>query len=280
MSKAKIAFYNLPFPRITSYYQLIDTAVEYGLPAVEGFSHMELTEPDVEAAKKIRAYADEKGVVFCCMSVYADIVGEDSAAQIERMKGFTDVAKILGSPFIHHTVITTNDHTLLTPENKEKLFYKGIEGIRQIYDYAESIGVRAVYEDQAFVYNGVEGVARLLAEVDRDIGLVADMGNCLQVEEHIQPIIRRFADKIVHVHIKDMKWSKTKASDAEYTWPTWQGNWVTEVEIGAGDVHFDEVFALLREIGYDGYYALEYFGRSDDTPAIDDALAKIRGWLV
>ena len=279
MSNPKIAFYNLPFPRITSYYQLIDTAVEYGLPAVEGFCHMELTEPDVEAAKKIRAYADEKGIVFCCMSVYADIVGEDAAAQVERMKRFADVAKVLGSPFIHHTVITTNDHALLTPENKEKFFYKGIEGIRQIYDYAESLGIRAVYEDQAFVYNGLEGFSRLVEEVDRNIGIVADLGNICQMEEEIQPVIRRFSDRIVHVHVKDMKWSDTKDPASDCTWATWQGNWVTEVEIGQGDVNFDECFALLKEIGYDGYYALEYYGRSDDTPAIDDALTKLRGWL-
>ncbi|MBQ9860197.1 MAG: sugar phosphate isomerase/epimerase [Clostridia bacterium] len=279
MKQQKIAFYNPPFPRIKSFYEMIDLAVEYGLPAVEGFCHMELTEPDVEAAKKIRAYADEKGIVFCCFSVYADLVGEDSEAQIERMKGFTDVAAILGSPFIHHTVIITNDHARLTPENKEKLFYKGIDGIRQVYDYAATLGVRAVYEDQAFVYNGLEGFSRLLAEVDRDIGVVADLGNICQMEEEIQPIIRRFPDKIVHVHIKDMKWSKTKAPDSDCTWPTWQGNWVKEVEIGQGDVNFDECFALLKEIGYDGYYGLEYFAKSDDSPAIDEALEKLHNWL-
>lgn len=273
----KLAFYTPPFPYVNSYYKMIDTAVEYGLPAVEGFSHMELAEPDIEAAKHIRAYADKRGITFCCFSVFSDIVQEDATEQIERLKRFADVAAVLGSPFLHHTVITSNDPQILKEPMYQQLFDRGIAGIREIYDHAASKGVRAVYEDQAFILNGVDGIARLLDAVDRDIGLVADFGNIHQADESILPFIRRFADRIVHVHLKDMKPANADSPGALLTR---QGNWITEVEIGQGVVNFQQAFSLLQSIGYDGYYALEYSAPQDDSPAVADALQHIRSWLI
>lgn len=276
MNNQKIALYYIPTPEVRSFYDMIDFAADHGLPGVEGFNHLELTEPDVEAAKKIRAYAEKRGVVFCCMSVYADLVGEDTAAQVERMKRFVDVAVILGSPFIHHTAIPTNDRALLTEENRERFFRQALEGIRQIYDYAAAKGVRAIYEDQAFVLNGVEGIARLLDEVDRDIGLVADFGNIRQYGETIQPYIRRFADRIVHVHLKDMK---PATADTPNALITWQGDWIVETAPGTGDVNFEEAIALLKEAGYDGWYALEYGGAPASESGVEAALQITREWL-
>ncbi|MBQ8684439.1 MAG: sugar phosphate isomerase/epimerase [Clostridia bacterium] len=275
MDKQKIALYYRPKPDILSFYGMIDFAVEHDMPAVEAFNHMELAEPDLEVARRLRAYADEKGIVFCCMSVYADLVDEDAAEQIERMKRYTDVAVVLGAPFIHHTVIPTNDHALLTPENREKFFWQAVEGIRQVYDYAAERGVRAIYEDQAFVVNGVEGIARLLDEVDRDIGLVADFGNIRQYGETIQPYIRRFADRIVHVHLKDMR---PATPDTPNALITWDKNWIVETEPGTGDVDFVESIALLKEAGYDGWYALEYGAPTTDAN-VEAALARTREWL-
>lgn len=275
MDTQKIALYYQPTPDITSFFDMIDFAAEHDLPAVEGFNYMELTEPDTEAARRIRAYAEKRGIVFCCMSVYADLVGEDRATQVERMQRFTDVAVILGAPFIHHTVIPTNDRALLTPGNRERFFRQAVEGIRQIYDYAAARGVRAIYEDQAFVINGVEGVARLLEEVDRDIGLVAGFGNIRQYGETIQPFIRRFGGRIVHVHLKDMK---PATADTPNALITWQGNWIVETEPGTGDVDFVESIALLKAAGYDGWYAMEY-GLPTTLSGVETALRRTREWL-
>ncbi len=270
MSTAKLAFYNKPFPRIQSYYDLIDTVVAYGLPAYEGFCHMELTEPDVEAAKQIRAYADEKGVVCCCFSVYANITGDDAAAQVERMKGFADVAAVLGSPFLHHTISPQPKEEVLDENVREQLFWRGIDGIRQIYDYAIQKGVRAIYEDQAFIFNGVKGFERLLKEIDRDIGIVADFGNIYQVNETVEPFIEAFGDRVVHVHFKDMLNVPETYPDR---YPTWGDEFCAEIEFGHGTVNFEAAVALLRKFGYDGYYGMEYGAKTDDSAAIDEMVA-------
>ena len=276
MNTCKIAFYNRPVPSVDSYYKMIDAAVEYGLSAIEGFSHMELTEPDIEAAKHIREYAEKSGISFCCFSVFSDIVQEDATEQIKRLKRFADVAAILGSPFLHHTVITSNDPQILQEPTYQQLFDRGIAGIREIYDYAATKGVRAVYEDQAFILNGGDGIARLLDAVNRDIGLVADFGNIHQADESIIPFMQRFADRIVHVHLKDMQPAK---ADSPYPLLTKRGNWIAEVEIGQGVVDFQQAISLLQTFGYDGYYALEYGASQDDSPTIAEALQNIRSWF-
>ena len=276
MSRNKIAFYSIPFPGIDCYSKLIDSAVEHGLSAIEGFCHLELTEPDIEAARRIREYADSRGIHFCCFSVFADIVQEDAAEQIERLKRFADVAAVLGSPFLHHTAITSNDPQILEEPTYQQLFDRGVAGIREIYDYAATKGVRAIYEDQAFIFNGVDGIGKLLNTVDRDIGLVADFGNIGQADETIVPFIRRYADRIVHVHLKD-----TNPADADTPMAllTRQGHWIAEVEIGQGTVDFTQALALLRESGYNGYYALEYGAPEDDSDNIDLALRLIEQWI-
>ena len=43
---------------------MIDLAVEYGINAVEDYGFMEFEKPDLEAAKKIREYADKKMFLF------------------------------------------------------------------------------------------------------------------------------------------------------------------------------------------------------------------------
>lgn len=276
MKTAKLAFYNKPFPRINSFYDLIDTAVEYGLPAYEGFCHMELAEPDVEAAQNIRAYADEKGVVCCCFSVYANITGDDAETQVERMKGFADVAAVLGAPFIHHTVAPQPKEAVADPAVREAMFWLGVEGIRSIYDHAIQKGVRAVYEDQAFIFNGLEGFGRLLKEVDRDIGIVADFGNIYQMNETIEPFIEAYGKRVVHVHFKDMR---PADKDDPTAYPTVGDNFVAETEFGTGTVNFEAAVAALRKFGYDGYYGLEYGAKSNDSSAIDEMLAFSRNLL-
>ena len=276
MKTAKLAFYNKPFPRIQTFYDLIDCCVAYGLPAYEGFCHMELTEPDIDAAKKIRAYADENGVTCCCFSVYANITGDDAAAQVERMKGFADVAAVLGSPFIHHTIAPQPKEAVANPDVREKMFWLGIEGIRAIYDHAIQKGVRAIYEDQAFIFNGVAGFGRFLKEVDRDIGVVADFGNIFQMNERVEPFIEAYGDRVVHVHLKDMLEVPETYPDR---YPTWGDAYCAEIEFGHGEVNFEAAIAALRKFGYDGYYGMEYGAKSDDSTAVDEMVAFSRNLL-
>ena len=262
----KISFYSSPFPRIKNYHDMIDLAAEYGMTGIEGYCQFELGTPDVEAARELRDYAESKNIKFCCFSIFLNLVGDDAEVQMERLKKYAEVAAALGSPYLHHTVI----NEIYQPERvlpyKEELFRKGIEVAREIYDYAEKLGVRCIIEDQGYIYNGVEGFTRFLRESERDIGIVADFGNICQVEEQITDLIKAVPDKICHVHVKDVKiLSQQKGGGL----PTSKGNFMYGTFLGEGDVPYKEAFKLLKENGYDGYYSLEYGVRDDASPLLE-----------
>ena len=268
MSTSKLAFYTKPLPSLANFYELIDLSVKYGMTSYEGYCHLGLDQPNITEAQKIREYADKNNVTCCCFSLYVNIVGDNSKEKIEKIKRFVDVAEILGSPFIHHTVATGYSLDTLTDETKEQFFHRGIQGIREIYDYAATKNIRAVYEDQAFIFNGVSGFERLLNEVDRNIGIVADFGNIFQMNETIEPFIEKFHDRIVHVHFKDMKYISPDYTGS-LVHPTLDGRRVAEVEFGTGDVNFNAAMDLLRKYNYNGFYSIERGAETNDLTLVD-----------
>lgn len=271
----KLCFYTPPFPHIKSYYDMIDTAVEYGLNAVEGFCFFEFENPDIEAAKKLREYADKKNVTIPCFSVFAEFATERET--IEKLKGYADVAKILGSPFLHHTIVGEFADASKVLPRKEELFQKGVLAVREIFDYAQSIGIRAIYEEQGYIYNGIEGFGRLIEEVDRNVGVVADFGNIYESSDDLLSFIEKFSDKIVHAHIKDVKLLDTNEGGTGFE--TMNGKYFFDAKVGEGDAKVKEAIELLKKVGYDGYYGLEFAADNDNSPLIRESIDLINTWL-
>lgn len=253
---------------------MIDLAAEYKMEAVEGYCQYELETPDLDAARELREYGESRGIRFCCFSIFLNLVGEDAAFQMERLKKYAEVAAALGSPYLHHTVI----NEIYNPENvlprKEELWQKGIIAAREIFDYAEKLGVRCIIEDQGYIFNGVDGFTKFLKDVERNVGIVADFGNICQVEEQITGLIKAAPDRICHVHVKDVYLLPEQKGGGL---PTSKGNFMYGAFLGEGSVPYEEAFRLLKEYGYKGYYALEYGVREDTSPLLDkfiDIVAK------
>ncbi len=266
----KICFYMPPFPYIKSYYDMIDVAKKYGLSAVEGFNCLDFEMPDVNEAKKIKEYADQNGVCFPCFSVYINVVGKDASEMVQRLKNFADVAAILGSPYLHHTIC--NDFQ--NPDNilpyTEAFFETGINSVRQVYDYAESLGVKAIYEEQGYLFNGVKGFGRLLNAIDREIGVVADFANIYQSGDTPLDFLKAYGDRCVHAHIKDI--TLTETNETGEGLKTLTGKFMNEVPIGSGTVPVKESLDILKQAGYHGFYGIEYAAKTDASPEIENAL--------
>lgn len=268
----RICFYSPPFPKIKSYFDMIDVTMEYGLKYIEGFNVLDFECPDIVAAKKIREYADNNGIGFSCFSVYINLVGDDRREQVEKLKGYADVAKILGSPYLHHTIANDfqNPHNILP--NKEKFFQRGLEAVREIYDYCDSLGIKAIYEEQGYLFNGIEGYRRFLDEVGRDVGVLADFANICQAGDKIEDFIEAFSGRIVHAHIKDVFMS---SEQGETGLATLTDDFMHPTLVGQGDVDIKKGIEILKNIGYTGWYGLEYGASEDDCVTIDDALKYI-----
>lgn len=266
----KLCVYSKPFPRMKSNFEKIDVAVEYGMPGVECFNNMDFATPDEEAARRMKDYADEKNIIFPCFSVYADFSGDNFNDVVEMLKGYARVAKIMDCPYLHHTIISECfDPDKVTPF-KNEYYKKGIEGVRKVYDYAESIGIKAIYEDQGYIFNGVEGFGNFLADVNRDVGVVADFGNVYESCDNITDFIKAFKDKICHAHLKDMLLTDEQPSGIYMK--SLNGKYVVETDFGKGSVDFKGAIDLLKSINYKGYFGVEYCVNDDNSPMYDEAL--------
>ena len=256
--ESRFCLYMPPLSSITSYMEMVDLAAAYGIKQLETLNLLDLSTPDKEFARKLRAYADEKGISFPCVSLGLSLVDEDHREALETAKGYVEVAAILGAPIFHHTIALDFENYQHIADNFDLFYSRGLNAVRELYDYAETFGIRTVYEDQGFLFNGQENFARFLRDVDRNVGIVADFGNIQFVDEQVEDFISRFQDRIVHVHVKDYRVTPAGSREqlpGEYR--TKGGNYLLDTLVDQGSVHTDAAFRMLQRIGYRGAVALE-----------------------
>lgn len=254
--KSRVNIYSRPLPEIDSYYMMVDFAAEYGLN-VETINSHELRKPDIEFAKRLREYACQKGVEFPCVSLGINLVGDDAREEIERTKKYADVAAILGAPYLHHTIAMYLMDREELDKNRELYIERGISAVKEIYDYAQTLGVKTIYEDQGYIFNGIEGV-KLIEKAGRDTGILADFGNIQFVDENIEEFIPAVAEKIVHVHVKDyIVHPERTYIESESFSKSLRNSGVQRCYLGEGSVDFDSAFAELKKAGYTGSVSIE-----------------------
>lgn len=250
--------YMPPLTTIVSYKEMVDYAVAHGITKLETLNILDLSSPDLQVARDLKVYADSKGISFPCVSVGLSLVDDDRAERIKEMKRYADIAKILGSPYLHHTLALNFSEPEKIAENFELFYQRGIAAAREVFDYAATLGIRTIYEDQGFVFNGKETFTRFLRDVERNVGVVADFGNIQFVDEDVEDFIPAFADRIVHVHAKDYivtPGGSREIQPGEYA--SRGGNYLKDCLVGQGSVHTDAAFEALKAIGYQGAVALE-----------------------
>lgn len=258
MDKNSFCLYMPPLSSIRTYREMVDYAASHGITKLETLNILDLSSPDLGVARDLKAYADSKGITFPCVSVGLSLVDEDREARIEEMKRYADIAKILGSPYLHHTIALNFSEPKKIAENFELYYQRGIAAVRDIFDYSATLGIRTIYEDQGFVFNGKATFDRFLKEVDRNVGVVADFGNIQFVDEDVEEFIPAFADRIVHVHVKDYivtPGGSREMEPGEYT--SRGGNYLRGCLVGEGSVHTTAAFEALKAIGYQGAVSLE-----------------------
>lgn len=255
---ADFCLYMPSLTTIGSYREMVDYAAAHSIRYLETLNILDLSTPDLQVARELKAYADSKGISFPCVSVGLSLVDDDREESIETVKRYADIAKILGSPYLHHTIALNFSEPQKIANNFEVYYQRGIEAVREIFDYAATLGIRTIYEDQGFLYNGCKNFSRFLQEVDRNVGVVADFGNIQFVDEHVEAFISKFSDRIVHVHAKDYivtDGTSREIRSGEYT--SKGGNYLQGCLIGEGSVHTEDAFKALQAIGYKGFVALE-----------------------
>ncbi len=89
------------------------------------------------------------------------------------------------------------------------------------------------------------------------VPLCLDTGHLLIGGTDPVELTRDFADRIAHVHVKDVTKAladRVRSGEISYTDAVRQGIYVP---LGTGDVDFAAIVADLDRVGYDGWYVLE-----------------------
>ncbi len=248
----KLALFSFvtPMPGYREYIELARTA---GYDGVEGFCNMEFKTPDTEAAKRVRGVLDEAGMEMACFSLSVQVLAEPAAA-LARICAYADVAALLGAKYLHHTI--GEPAVPGTPFSKS--LRTAAQVVREGYDYAAARGLRVALEPQGKTMNGCPAMGELYAAADRPVGAVLDAGNLCLVDDDGREFIRRFGDRIVHVHLKDLL---HRPGTERYPDEEWRisrgGEYYRHTVFGHGSLPLGEMFSMLAERGYDGWYAME-----------------------
>lgn len=264
----RITLYAPPFSSIKSYYEMIDIAEKYGIKSLETFNMFELENPNAKVAEELKKYADRKNVKIVCASVFLNLVDDKRKEAIEFGKKYLEIASILGSTYLHHTVAPYYKNPDEVMKKEDEYLKRGIEAVQELYDYSAKQGVRIIHEEQGFVFNGKSAFLKFFDQVKREIGVVVDFGNIMYADERIEDFIPAVADRIVHVHLKDFKLLPalkkasedydTKIYEYKEKYAETKGhNFLKKADLGEGTVDFERAFEELKKINYKGYFAIE-----------------------
>lgn len=246
--------------------EVVKYAYELGFDAVE-FAEVvgETYEEKVENAKFFRAEADKYGIDICALAVggalYQD-TREATEAEIERLRGQLELAKILGAPVMRHDIVWKLGEGV--KRSFDLMLPTIAENVRRVTEIAAEMGIKTCTENHGFISQDSDRIERLITAVNHDnFGALVDMGNFSCADDDNALAVSRLANLAFHVHAKDFHKRTFAEGHADGYFQTRACNYLKGCTIGDGDVPVAQCLAILKKAGYDGYVTVEYEGYED-----------------
>ena len=248
---------------------------------------------DADAAQRTRAEMDVRGVRCACYSVSINILSDvlgpaQNLSGVEVLKKSADYAKILGSPFLHHTLTIGYEPPCGEVQTLADLLPALLERAGQVAAYANSIGLTVLYEPQGFYVNGLDGFSVFYEAMKARgyrVGVCGDTGNSLYVGCDPAAFFERYAAEILHVHLKDLHIENEvlnrTSTTASRRWDVIRdGRYITDTLLGEGMVDLDACLRALDRVGYAGAYSLETFYWNTLSVSLRENLLRDRDYLL
>ncbi len=259
-----------------SIESVMDKAAEIGVEGVD-ILHRQMDLPELApltaehraSLRKLKRHAFRNGLEICCLSTHQNFVKpqpDDLAKNVEHTKKCIEIAHELGCPCIRINTGrwgTSKDfdelmknrgiEPVLPGHTEEEGFKWCIEGITQCLPKAEECGVMLALENHWGLARTPEGLLRILDRIQSPwLGGLMDTGNFLE-EPYAK--LRAIAPKTVYVQAK-----------------TYQGGgkWYTL------ELDYQRIAAILREVNYTGYVALEFEGNANPDRAVPESIRMLR----
>ena len=238
-------------------------AAKLGLDGVEYF--VSAPSPIYASAKDEKAVLDRYGLDVVCYSVGVQLFVNDQKTVEEQMLREIEAAAILGASYFHHTLCPSYVIDAV-PSSYEEVFKRIVDVAERIARACNQHGITCLYEPQGMYFNGVEGLEKMVCEIQRrgcKVGVCGDFGNSLFVDVDPRRIFDRFCKDICHVHVKDYLVTDQPIPD-KTAYRSASGKYIHDTLIGQGVVDFAHGFEALRRAGYDGVISLEAEGSDEE----------------
>jgi sugar phosphate isomerase/epimerase len=138
----------------------------------------------------------------------------------------------------------------LLPEREALTLFK--DGLKQVLPVAEAAGVRLLIEPEPFLLiENTSQIASFVSDMSSDnLGINFDIGHFFCAGENPAKAFEKLFPWIGHVHIEDIAADRTH----------------NHLIPGLGAIYFEEVFAVMKQLHYDGDISLELYPYTD-TPS-------------
>ncbi|MDD5987065.1 MAG: myo-inosose-2 dehydratase [Eubacteriales bacterium] len=245
--------------------------------ALAGFAGTEVggkypTDPVV-----LKKALDLRGLKVCNQWFSSFLISKDfeeTAAAFEKATDFLQAmgAHVIGVSEQSWSLQGQIDHPILEGKyvmNDEEwdLLTDGLNRLGQI---ARAKDIQLTYHHHmGTVVQTEEEIDRFMDSVDPQlVKLLFDSGHLSFCGVDPVPVLRRYADRIGHVHLKDLRMAvREKAVEGNWSFLKSVREGVFTVP-GDGDVDFTSIFDILEESGYEGWVVVE----AEQDPAKADPL--------
>ena len=263
-----------------SQLECIAKAKELGFDGIEfsEFVH-DANVTDVEHAAALREEAARVGLPIVNFAFGADFLngsGGDTQAEIRRVKGMIDAAKVLGVSQVRH------DCTQGVRDGKfrsfDSLLPQLADACREVTEYARTQGIRTMVENHGFFCQDSDRVEKLVNAVNSDnFGLLVDIGNFTCADEDPRTAVGRVAPYAFHAHAKDFHIRHRELPDpGRGYFQSRAGTWLRGSIVGHGDVPVKACLAALKKTGYDSTLTVEFEGLEDPILGVSIGLENLR----
>lgn len=235
--KVKTGFRTVGF----SKWNIFDTLKEIKNIGYDGVE-LCLEHPDMVPQKMddkmiadIRSYLEHIGLEIASVSYHGD--NDPLDIKISNTYKAIDIASKLGAQIL-----------IINCEKKDDKVaeqYKGlVERMRDLASYAEEKKVLLAFEPEPLlIIQTAEDMIKLIDDVgSNSLRVNMDVGHTYITDRDLAESIIKLKDKIVHVHIEDIK---DKIHNHLYPMD--------------GDIDYQKMFKAFDEIGYGGYYVIDMF---------------------
>ncbi|MCD6338573.1 MAG: sugar phosphate isomerase/epimerase [Verrucomicrobia bacterium] len=230
--------------------------------------HIALWEDPLQMRRKLDQYGIQLSQIDAAFPIS---LPEGASLGFEYIRHTLQWAKLAGCP----RVDTTDDRYPPAAMTEEEAMAHMERIYRRLVPLAEAYEITINIEPHGHFTTKPEFMERMLGFADSPfLRLNMDTGNTFIAGQDPVAFLRRFRDRVNHVHVKDVSESLAKAARGELT-----GIAVSHCSIGEG-VNADNIrrcLEILRDAGYEGVLSMECEGAGG--PMIEKSLEWLRRTL-